>query len=92
MSKFILELDTYQAETLRTAVRDRLNALDIHLVGETPHAVGSLLATGKWYAPHSHMDGLVRLYARLTRILTGHKQYNAEIQFSEQRQDVEKGQ
>lgn len=85
MNKFTLELDSAQAITLRIAVRNQLRALDIIMVGETPYATGSLKDIGKWYAEHSHIDQLVRLYARLTRILTGHKQYNAEIQFSERR-------
>lgn len=81
MSKFTLELDKYAAIALRIAVRSKLNMLGIRMVDETPYATDSLKEIGKWYEEHSHIDDLVRLYARLNRLLTGHKQYNAEIQF-----------
>ncbi len=85
MNKFTLELDQSQAIALRIAVTDRLEALNINMIAETPHATGSLKVIGKWYEEHSHIDHLVRLHTRLTRIFLGHQQYNAKIQFSERR-------
>lgn len=85
MNKFNLELDTHQGQALRIAVCNRLRECDIDMVNGIPRAVGSLEKIGKWYAPHSHCDELVRLHARLTRMLTGHKQYNAEIPFANRR-------
>ncbi len=85
MNKFKLELDQSQVIALRIAVTDRLEALDINMIAEIPHAIGSLKEIGKWYEEHSHIDYLVRLHIQLTRIFLGHQQYNAGIQFSERR-------
>ncbi len=74
-----LELSTYEAQALQIAVRASLRAHGFEMTDETPR---TMRADKPWYAETSHIDSLVRLYARLNRILTGHKQYNAVIPYT----------
>lgn len=82
MRTFDFKMTAAQAVTLRIAVRHRLQALGIVMTDETPRAFGSLEGIGKWYAEHSHMDAMIRLDTRLTRLIMGHQQFNAEIAYT----------
>jgi hypothetical protein len=81
MSRFKLELSIHQAVTLRTVTHNALHTCGFEMIDETPHAIAPITSQS-WYAETSHIDNLVRLYARLNRILTGHKQFNAVIPYT----------
>ena len=76
-----LELSKHETQALRTVTRAALLGHGFEMINETPHAVAPMTSKS-WYAETSHIDNLVRLYVRFTRILTGHKQFNAVIPYT----------
>ena len=77
-----LKLSKHEAQALRIALRAALLERGFQMIDETPRSVLHAIGAHGWYAETSHIDNLVRLYTRLNRILTGHKQFNAVIPYT----------
>ena len=81
MSRHRLELSKPEAQALHSSLRAGLLRHGFKMIGETPRAIAPMTAQS-WYAETSHIDELVRLYVRLNRILTGHKQFNVAVPYT----------